>query len=45
MSRIRLPHTAAESRRSWAFGYPVALGLMLGLGIALYIVFKTKKWM
>lgn len=29
----------------WAFGYPMALGLMLGLGIALYIVFKTKKWM
>jgi len=29
----------------WAFGYPLALGLMLGLGIALYVVFKTKKWM
>ncbi len=29
----------------WAFGYPMALGLMLGLGIALYVVFKTKKWM
>ena len=29
----------------WAFGYPVALGLMLGLGIALYVVFRVKKWM
>ncbi|WP_209371738.1 magnesium and cobalt transport protein CorA [Brevibacterium renqingii] len=29
----------------WAFGYPMALGLMLGLGIVLYVVFKTKKWM
>src|SRR5699024_6041406 len=28
----------------WAFGYPMALGLMLGLDIALYVVFKTKKW-
>ncbi|MGO2035134.1 MAG: magnesium and cobalt transport protein CorA [Brevibacterium sp.] len=29
----------------WAFGYPMALGLMLGLGIVLYVVFKAKKWM
>ena len=29
----------------WAFGYPMALGLMLGLGIVLYTVFKKKKWM
>lgn len=29
----------------WAFGYPMALGLMLGLGVTLYIVFKAKKWM
>jgi len=42
MSRIRLPHTAVESRRSWAFGCPVALGLMFGFGSALYVVFKTK---
>ncbi|WP_413333789.1 magnesium and cobalt transport protein CorA [Brevibacterium sp. GP-SGM9] len=29
----------------WAFGYPMALGLMLGLGIVLYVVFRAKKWM
>ena len=29
----------------WAFGYPMALGLMVGLGVVLYIVFKVKKWM
>ncbi|AOP54795.1 magnesium and cobalt transport protein CorA [Brevibacterium aurantiacum] len=29
----------------WTFGYPMALGLMLGLGIVLYTVFKKKKWM
>ena len=29
----------------WAFGYPMALGLMLGLGVVLYIVFRVKKWM
>ena len=29
----------------WAFGYPLALGLMLRLGAILYIAFKTKKWM
>lgn len=29
----------------WAFGYPMALGLMLGLGGALYAVFKAKNWM
>ena len=29
----------------WAFGYPMALGLMFGLGVVLYIVFRVKKWM
>ncbi|WP_346763167.1 magnesium and cobalt transport protein CorA [Brevibacterium sp. S22] len=29
----------------WAFGYPMALGLMVGLGVVLYAVFKIKKWM
>ena len=29
----------------WAFGYPMALGLMLGLGVVLYVVFRAKKWM
>ena len=27
------------------FQDPMALGLMLGLGIVLYTVFKVKKWM
>lgn len=29
----------------WTFGYPMALGLMLGLGVVLYVVFRVKKWM
>jgi magnesium transporter len=29
----------------WAFGYPMALGLMLGLGVVLYAVFRVKKRM
>lgn len=29
----------------WAFGYPMAIGLMVGLGVVLYTVFKVKKWM
>ena len=29
----------------WAFGYPLAIGLMVGLAALLYTVFKVKKWM
>jgi len=29
----------------WRFGYPFALGLMLVLGIALWLVFKKKHWL
>jgi magnesium transporter len=29
----------------WAFGYPMALGMMLVLAVALYIIFKRAKWM
>ena len=29
----------------WVFGYPFALSLMLGMGIALYMVFKKNKWL
>jgi len=29
----------------WAFGYPMALSLMLGVGILLLIYFRRKKWM
>jgi magnesium transporter len=28
----------------WAFGYPFALLLMLGMGVGLYVVFKRKGW-
>ena len=28
----------------WAFGYPFALLLMLGMGVGLYAVFKRKGW-
>lgn len=28
----------------WAFGYPFALLLMLGMGVGLYFVFKRKGW-
>jgi magnesium transporter len=29
----------------WRFGYPFALGLMLLLGLALWLVFKKKHWL
>lgn len=29
----------------WAYGYPIALGLMLVSSITLYSVFKTKGWL
>ena len=29
----------------WAWGYPMALGLMLAVAVALYAVFKVKKWL
>lgn len=28
----------------WVFGYPMALGLMIGMGVALYWTFKRNKW-
>lgn len=30
---------------SWVWGYPMALGLMLLTGVALYIVFRLKRWL
>ncbi len=30
---------------AWPLGYPFALLLMLGMGLALYTVFKWKKWL
>ncbi|MBB1483506.1 magnesium and cobalt transport protein CorA [Tessaracoccus sp. MC1865] len=29
----------------WPFGYPFALLLMVGTGVAMYLVFKSKKWL
>ncbi|TFC94452.1 MULTISPECIES: magnesium and cobalt transport protein CorA [Cryobacterium] len=29
----------------WTFGYPLALGEMVFLGVALYLVFRKKKWL
>lgn len=29
----------------WTFGYPLAVGAMVGLAATLYAVFKRKKWM
>jgi magnesium transporter len=28
----------------WVFGYPMALGLMIGMGLVLYLTFKRNKW-
>lgn len=39
MNFHRMPELA------WAWGYPMALGLMLVTGVALYVVFKLKKWL
>ncbi|MFS0853604.1 magnesium/cobalt transporter CorA [Microbacterium sp. 179-I 3D4 NHS] len=29
----------------WAFGYPMAIGLMIVMGVGLYAVFKRKGWL
>lgn len=29
----------------WAFGYPMAVLMMIALSVTLYIIFRTKKWM
>lgn len=35
-------HTMPEL--DWIFGYPMALGLMFGMGLVLYATFKHNKW-
>jgi magnesium transporter len=30
---------------AWTLGYPLALLAMLGMGVALYGVFKWKRWL
>ena len=29
---------------TWELGYPLALALMVFLGVALYLLFKRRKW-
>jgi magnesium transporter len=29
----------------WAFGYPMALGLMAAVGVGMYGIFKKKGWL
>ena len=29
----------------WAYGYPLALGLMFGAAFVLYLVFKKQRWL
>jgi magnesium transporter len=29
----------------WAWGYPLALGLMVAMGFTLYVVFKRRNWL
>jgi magnesium transporter len=28
----------------WQLGYPMALALMVGVGLGLYILFKRRRW-
>ena len=30
---------------TWAFGYPMALALMAGLSLTLYVIFKRRGWL
>ncbi|MGP9602462.1 MULTISPECIES: magnesium and cobalt transport protein CorA [unclassified Brachybacterium] len=29
----------------WAYGYPMAIGMMIALGVLLFVIFKRSKWM
>jgi len=29
---------------TWTYGYPYAIGLMLAMGLGLYVTFKHNKW-
>jgi len=29
----------------WAFGYPFAIGLMLVVGVGLYVIFRKLRWL
>jgi Mg2+ and Co2+ transporter CorA len=35
-------HTMPEL--DWIFGYPMAIGLMIGMGLILYAAFKRNNW-
>lgn len=30
---------------SWVWGYPAAIGLMLVVGVTLYVIFRKRKWL
>jgi magnesium transporter len=30
---------------SWYFGYPFAIGLMIVIGVGLYLAFKRRGWL
>ena len=30
---------------SWVLGYPMAMGLMLLLGLVLYLIFRRRGWL
>ena len=29
----------------WAWGYPMAIGLMGAMGVGLYLIFKRRNWL
>lgn len=29
----------------WTYGYPMAIGMMVALGVLLYVIFKRSRWM
>jgi magnesium transporter len=35
-------HTMPEL--DWVFGYPMAISLMVGMGVILYAAFKRNNW-
>ena len=36
---------AAMPELDWSFGYPLAILVMVGFSVALYLIFKNRKWM
>lgn len=36
---------STRTRAARAFGYPIALGLMVALGVSLWLLFRRNRWM